>query len=111
MSFTSLYSNISRYYIQSFCQINKTVLHTFRDFSQAPYIIYIEVLAHDVEEELELQEQYHENLLADHYRSMADSSAITDISSHDARYTLILYARKLDKALLTVIGSQELSAI
>ena len=37
---------------------------------QAPYIIYIEVLAHDVEEDLELQEQYHENLLADHYRSM-----------------------------------------
>ncbi|XP_066910261.1 phosphatidylinositol 4-kinase beta-like isoform X2 [Clytia hemisphaerica] len=37
---------------------------------KAPYIIYIEVLAHDVEEDLELQEQYHENLLADHYRSM-----------------------------------------
>lgn len=41
---------------------------------KAPYIIYIEVLAHDVDEDQELQEQYHENLLADHYRSISENT-------------------------------------
>lgn len=31
------------------------------------------MLAHNAEEDQELQEQYHENLLADHYRSMGQN--------------------------------------
>nr|XP_047134626.1 phosphatidylinositol 4-kinase beta [Hydra vulgaris] len=35
---------------------------------KAPYIIYIEVLAKDLDEDLQIQAQCHEKLLADHYR-------------------------------------------
>lgn len=40
---------------------------------KAPYIIYIEVLAHDVTEEQQLQAQCHENLLADHDSFMTEN--------------------------------------
>ena len=36
-------------------------------------MIYVEVLAHDMKEEQELQEQCHENLLADHYRAISET--------------------------------------
>ena len=65
---------------------------------QAPYIIYIEVLAHDVEEDLELQEQYHENLLADHYRSMSENDP--HLNGHaDTTPTTSLDRVKLEEGL------------
>ena len=65
---------------------------------KAPYIIYIEVLAHDVEEDLELQEQYHENLLADHYRSMGENDPHLNCHT-DTTTTTSLDRVKLEESL------------
>jgi len=51
---------------------------------KAPYIIYIEVLAHDVNESIQQQEECHEKLLADHYKlqsNLYDASSPVDAAA------------------------------
>ena len=56
------------------------------------------MLAHDVEEDLELQEQYHENLLADHYRSMGENDPHLNCNT-DTTTTTSLDRVKLEESL------------